>query len=328
MVWSGNIWRTPVTLLTGFLGAGKTTLLNRILQGQHKSRFVVLVNDFGSLNIDRMLIKSEGSNVMTLEGGCVCCLLKNDLVNSILKILSLRPDRILIESSGVANPYTLLQNLKRPVLSKVVSLESIISLVDITSLHQICQAGKINYQDLLIDQISAADIVVINKMDLADETEKATAHQLLRKIAPWARLLEASYADVSVDLLLGFSDSFPTRSTSSNLERDHSAQFQTWSYQSDLPFNLHKLRKQLSELPAGVFRAKGILFTVDRPEERVIVQQVGPRITLEIGETWGEEPRFSQLVLIGVGGSLDTGMLQHYFDSCLMSGSDDISPLY
>jgi G3E family GTPase len=319
MVLSANLWVTPVTILTGFLGAGKTTLLNRILQEQHGLRFAVLVNDFGSLNIDQMLIQSIEGNIMTLEGGCVCCLLKNDLVNSLLKILSLRPDHILIECSGVANPYLILQTLKRQVLSKVIRLESIIALADITYIPQICQpSGKINYQDLLIDQISAADIVILNKIDLADQNQKQQARQIIQKIAPWTRLLEANYGNVPLDLLLGFSNSLSSHSTSSNFTSNHSIQFQSWSYQSSSPFNLTKLRKQLSQLPSAVLRAKGILFTVEHPEERVILQQVGPRITLEIGKTWDNTFTCSQLVLIGTGESLDTAKLQDDFDNCLM----------
>lgn len=319
MVLSANLWKTPVTLLTGFLGAGKTTLLNRILQGEYGQRFAVLVNDFGSLNIDQMLIKNVEGNVITLEGGCVCCLLKNDLANSLLQILLLRPDHILIEASGVANPYPILQTLKRRVLSKSIRLENIISLVDVTYLPKICETNcKINYQDLLIDQISVADIVILNKIDLASPTQKTIAYQLLRKIAPWARLLEAIYADVPFDLLLGFNDSCISNFPTSDLATENSAQFQSWIYQSDLPFSLIKLRQKLSQLPVTVLRAKGVLFSTEHPKQRVILQQVGPRVTLERGNTWDDANPCSQLVLIGLGGSLNIAQLQHDFDSCLM----------
>ncbi|MGV2388160.1 MAG UNVERIFIED_CONTAM: hypothetical protein LVR29_06970 [Microcystis novacekii LVE1205-3] len=73
MALSSNLWKIPVTLLTGFLGAGKTTLLNCILKGKSDRRFGILVNDFGSLNIDQMLIKNRDDDLITLEGGCVCC---------------------------------------------------------------------------------------------------------------------------------------------------------------------------------------------------------------------------------------------------------------
>jgi G3E family GTPase len=328
MVLSANLWKTPVTLLTGFLGAGKTTLLNRILQGEHGQRFAVLVNDFGSLNIDQMLIQNVEGNVITLEGGCVCCVLKNDLANSLLQILLLRPDHILIEVSGVANPYPILQTLKRQVLSKSIRLENIISLVDVTYFPQICETNdKINYQDLLIDQISVADIVILNKIDLASSTKKTIARQLVQKIAPWARLLEASYADVSLDLLLGLNDSWLPHTTFSTSSVDHSKQFQTWSYQSDRPLSLLKLRQKLSQLPVTVLRAKGVLFANEHPKERVILQQVGPRINLEIGDPWDDTNPCSQLVLIGLEGSLKIAQLQHDFDSCLIPTSTASLPM-
>ncbi len=317
MVLSSNLWKTPVTLLTGFLGAGKTTLLNSILKGKSDRRFGILVNDFGSLNIDQMLIKNRDDDLITLEGGCVCCNLQNNLVNSLPKILSLRPDQILIEASGIANPYTLLQTLKRPVLSRIIRLESIITLVDATYLPQICEpSGKINYQDLLIDQISAADIVVLNKIDLIDEKAEINASQIIQKIAPWVRLLKGSYGDVSLDLLLGFRDSFPVHSVSSQLKSNHSDNFHTWSYESVRPFQLLTLGKILGKLPVTVWRAKGFLSTVEHPNRRVILQQVGPRITLEIGEEWGNNPPFTQLVLISTE-AINTNILQQQLDSCL-----------
>ena len=310
---------TPVTLLTGFLGAGKTTLLNRILTGDTGQRFAVLVNDFGNLNIDKMLIQNNDGDVITLEGGCVCCLMKADLVNSLLQIISLHPDHILIEASGVANPYGLLQTLKRQVLTKIIRLDSVISVVDITCLPAICEANEaINYQDLLMDQITVADIVIVNKVDLADETEKATAVKQLHKIAPWARLLECSYAQVPLDLLLGFHDARAFRPAFAPIEIEHSSQFQTWSFQSERPFVLQKLKKQLSELPTTVLRVKGILFSVEHPEQRVILQQVGVRVTLETGESWGNTAGFSQLVLIAIAGTLNKTVLQQYFENCLI----------
>jgi len=223
MVLSSNLWKTPVTLLTGFLGAGKTTLLNSILKGKSDRRFGILVNDFGSLNIDQMLIKNRDDDLITLEGGCVC--------------------------------------------------ESIITLVDATYLPQICEpSGKINYQDLLIDQISAADIVVLNKIDLIDEKAQINASQIIQKIAPWVRLLKGSYGDVSLDLLLGFRDSFPVRSVSSQLKSNHSDNFHTWSYESVRPFQLLTLGKILGKLPVTVWRAKGILSTVEHPNRGVILK--------------------------------------------------------
>ncbi|CCI19535.1 hypothetical protein MICAF_5140003 [Microcystis aeruginosa PCC 9807] len=122
--------------------------------------------------------------------------------------------------------------------------------------------------------------------------------------------------DVSLDLLLGFRDSFPVRSVSSQLKSNPSDNFHTWSYESVRPFQLLTLGKILGKLPVTVLRAKGILSTVEYPNRRVILQQVGPRITLEIGEEWGNNPPFTQLVLISTE-TINTNILQNQLDSCL-----------
>ena len=96
----------PVTILTGFLGAGKTTLLNRILNGDHGLRVAVLVNDFGSINIDAELVVGIDNNVISLANGCICCSLRDDLVQAITETIDRpeKPEYILLEASGVADP--------------------------------------------------------------------------------------------------------------------------------------------------------------------------------------------------------------------------------
>ena len=96
----------PITVLTGFLGAGKTTLLNRILNGGHGLRVAVLVNDFGSINIDAELVVGVESNVISLANGCICCTIREDLAATVLETIDRpeRPEYILLEASGVAEP--------------------------------------------------------------------------------------------------------------------------------------------------------------------------------------------------------------------------------
>ena len=118
--------------------------------------------------------------------------------------------------------------------------------------------------------------------------------------------------------VLGLNDSWLPRAIFSSSSVDHSKQFQTWSYQSDRPLSLLKLRQKLSQLPVTVLRAKGVLFTLEHPKERVILQQVGPRVNLEMGDPWNNTNPCSQLVLIGLEGSLNIAQLQHDFDSCLI----------
>ncbi len=312
---------TPVTLISGFLGAGKTTLLNRILNGDHGKRMAVLVNDFGSINIDEMLIRSVDGNVVTLENGCACCSLVNDLVMSLRQVLPLQPDHIFVEASGVANPYAIVRTIQRPALRETIQLDSVIAMVDAAELLNFCATdGQANIRDLVVDQITVADIVIINKIDLVSDAELDEVKRQVRKMAHWARLITASNADVPMDIVLSLGEQLkavphyqPIRADNA----DHRHVFDSWSFVCDRPFNLSALQKQLSRLPTSVFRAKGVLLTTDLPKERLILQQVGVRTAFTSGGAWADQTPVSQLVIIGLADSLDKTLLQNTFECCL-----------
>ena len=156
--------RTPVTVLTGFLGAGKTTLLNRILNGDHGMKVGVLVNDFGSINIDADLVVDVESDVISLANGCVCCSIRDDLSEAVIQVIERpeRPEYILLEASGVAEPTGIaLTFADDPSLIDRVRLDSIICVVDA---EQVFAAPE--QMELKIWQVATADMVILNKTDL------------------------------------------------------------------------------------------------------------------------------------------------------------------
>ncbi len=129
---SENVPKTSVILLSGFLGAGKTTLLKQILSWDSDlSGTVVIVNEFGEVGIDGSLLKDTGSNVVELTSGCICCTLSSDLKQSLEKIHEdLKPKRVLIESSGVADPTAIRSVLSEGSLSRCMHLQKIITVLD------------------------------------------------------------------------------------------------------------------------------------------------------------------------------------------------------
>ena len=147
----------PVTTLTGFLGAGKTTLLNRILSGNHGLRVAVLVNDFGAINIDAELVISVETNVISLANGCVCCMIRDDLVANIQDAIARpeKPEYILLEASGVADPIGIAQTLNDPSLRDRIQLDGILCVVDA---EQVLAAPETTELKLL--QMACADIIV------------------------------------------------------------------------------------------------------------------------------------------------------------------------
>ena len=122
----------PVTLLTGFLGAGKTTLLNRILNGDHGLRVGVLVNDFGAINIDAELVDGVEENTISLTNGCVCCEIRDDLVNSLEQLLTRADaiDYVILEASGVADPEGIVMTFLSPRYEGLLRLDSITCIID------------------------------------------------------------------------------------------------------------------------------------------------------------------------------------------------------
>ena len=156
----------PVTLLTGFLGAGKTTLLNRILNGQHGLRVGVLINDFGAINIDAELVDGVEENTISLTNGCVCCEIRDDLVNSLEQLLTREDaiDYVLLEASGVADPEGIVMTFLDQKYEKLLRLDSITCIVDAEAVFT--HGDNAELSTLKMRQIGFADMVVLNKVDL------------------------------------------------------------------------------------------------------------------------------------------------------------------
>lgn len=304
---------TPITILTGFLGAGKTTLLNHILRGANGMRIAVLVNDFGAINIDAELVESVREDTVNLRNGCICCSIRGDLLAAVLALLrrSEPPEYIIIECSGVADPVAVARTFVLPELRLYVQLDSTITVVDAEQVH-----ANEEYQDLIGDQIAAADIVLLNKIDLASANLRAGLHEWIGYLVPRARILEVEHAQAPLELLLGVG------AYGRALERpehchEHNAQFATWSFEADQPFHFHALRQTLAELPDGVFRAKGVLWVAEETHRQVVLHLVGRRVTLSPAANWGEEPRRSRLVLLGRPNSVDAEALHQQFTAAL-----------
>ena len=159
----------PITVVAGFLGAGKTTLLNHILQGEHGQRIAVLVNDFGAINIDAELITEIGDGMVNLANGCICCSIRSDLIGAVLKIASLpeRPEHILIEASGVADPARIVTSFLEPQIWASVQLDGVVTVVDAEQVLALPDEEA----RLARAQVAAGDLVVLNKIDLVDAAD-------------------------------------------------------------------------------------------------------------------------------------------------------------
>jgi len=335
----------PMTILSGFLGAGKTTLLNHILHGDHGLKIAVLVNDFGAINIDAQLVVSVEGETVNLSNGCICCTIRGDLLKETLKLLQRDdpPQYIIIETSGVSDPIAVANTFLMPEIKPLVRLDSILVVVDA---DQILTLDEENYV-MALNQLAVADIVVLNKVDLvsAEELEDIKT-KVIRRLIPEARILEVTYGQVPLELVLGVGKYALERvwqraekdvhvhgvaaehdhdhdehDDHQHEHTDHTLVFSTWSWTTDQPLSLKALRAMFEELPNTIYRAKGVIYLHDMPYNLVILQMVGKRASLTLADAWdGEKPR-TQIVLISSHDGMDAEALRAQFETCVVQAT-------
>jgi G3E family GTPase len=323
----------PVTILTGFLGAGKTTLLNRILAGDHGLRAGVLVNDFGSVNIDAELVVGVDDGMVSLANGCVCCQIRDDLTASVTALLA-RPqavEYILLEASGVADPGGIFMTFTDPGLRDRIRLDSVTCVVDADQVFAHPEYPPLI--DLKLRQVAFADMLILNKAGLAGPGQVAKVRAWLDGHFSRLRIVETDYCQVPSQILLGVGRFDPGRADISSpatehsgtepachadhLAPGHSAVFSTWSYETDQPLALEALRESMRKLPGAVYRAKGVIYTTDVPQRRAVLQVVGRRVDISIQDGWGQRAPRTQIVAIGAAGGIDANLLENTFASCI-----------
>jgi G3E family GTPase len=319
----------PVTILTGFLGAGKTTLLNRILTGDHGLRVGVLVNDFGSINIDAELVVGVDGNMMSLSNGCVCCQIRDDLIDAVAALLE-RPETIeyiLLEASGVADPAGLFVTFSDPNLRDRIRLDSIICVIDADQVFAHPEYPPLI--ELKLHQVGFADM--LNKVDLAGAEQLAKVRAWLDERFNHLRIVETNYCEVPYEILLGVGRFDPARAalnprTTANGcnepgchddDHDHSKVFSTWSYETNQPLALEALRETMRRLPGAVYRAKGVIYSTDSLQRRAVLQVVGRRVDISIEDEWGHRTPRTQIVAIGAAGAIDPNQLEATVTACI-----------
>jgi len=328
--------RIPVTVITGFLGAGKTTLLRHVLENAGGRRFAVIVNEFGSVGVDGGLVQGCGiescpdENIVELSNGCLCCTVADDFLPTMQALIDrdTPPDHILIETSGVALPKPLIKAFDWPDIRARVTVDGVVAVVDspaaadgrfaddpdaVEAQRQADEAldhdNPLN--EVYEDQLTAADIVLLNKSDLVDGEALARLRADITTLIPRSvKIVATEGGQVDVDALLGLAaaaeddlEQRPSHHDAVDGEHEHD-DFE--SFVVDLPEYaapdalIDRLRAVTGDYP--ILRMKGHVAIAGKPM-RLTVQGVGERFQHHFDKPWpaGGERR-GQLVVIGLSG--------------------------
>jgi G3E family GTPase len=318
----------PVTIITGFLGSGKTTLLNQILQNNQNFKIAVLVNEFGDINIDSQLLRSYEEDTIELSNGCICCTINEGLFEAVYRILERedKVDYLVIETTGVADPLPIILTFLGPEFRDLTRLDSVITLIDAETFTPEHFESEAAYR-----QVIYADIVLLNKTDLAPQEKIKELEEYILNTKAGARIIHSQYGRVPLPLILDIGltpvETFQNEHHEHHHHHDekhhhhHNSHhldidgFVSISFQSDRPFDIYKFEHFLTEqMPTEVFRAKGILWFSDS-NLRHIFQLSGSRYDLK-AENWKSAPS-NQLVFIGR--HLDTDKIRQQLNDCLVS---------
>lgn len=304
----------PISVVTGFLGSGKTTLLSRLLRDPALARTAVIVNEFGEVGLDHLLLEASDEEVVLLEGGCLCCKVRGDLVRTAGDLLARRArgaaafDRIVVETTGLADPAPILQALMTDrEIAEALRLESVIATVD-------CAAGDatLDAHPESVKQAALADRIVLTKTDLADPAASGLAERV-RRINPSAPQLIALHGAVDASLLFG----------SSVYEQRNLALYESHAHTDDgvtsfclrrsAPLHAVTLSLFLQTLAehcgAKLLRLKGLVDVLESPGRPALIHGVQhvfhPPAWLE---AWPDHDRTTRIVVISRG--LDADWLQ------------------
>ncbi len=307
----------PILLVTGFLGAGKTTVVNHLLANAAGLRIAAVVNDFGAINIDAALIEGATDGVISLANGCICCTLEGDLLRTLATLLrrTPRPDAIIIESSGIADPADIVRNLMDPVIFKSAPLETILCVID-------AAAPLASLDDpLLRAQLATADMVALTKQDLTDAPSAIRLRAAIAASRPTAVLLDAPNGQIPLPLLFPADPDRTPLPRPPGRRRPISERFESLSWTSDHPISLPRLQQAITSLAPRLARAKGLFEPAEHPGRRLLFQLAGGRATLAPAGPQPAEAPSAQLVLIAEIGALSWREITAALESCIVKSS-------
>lgn len=322
--------KVPITILTGFLGSGKTTLLNYILNHSSGKKIAVIVNEFGAVNVDSQLVEHTTEEMIELSNGCICCTLRGDLIEAVDKIITENDiDAIVIESTGIGEPVPIAQAFyvhpellalepDLPNIQNRVYVDAVITVVDCAQFFEMYQRetkipdddfGR-GYSQLLAEQIEGADILILNKTDIASHRELYQVRELVSIMNPRAKMIEASFGEVSIWEIMdtGIFDIQTAEESAlwiTELEKEHEPESEEYGIGTYVYKTKHRfIEKKLIEVfehgfPNNVLRSKGLV-TIENTDTAFLWSQAGKFIKFDpIGRFNDPNNTYNEIVFIG-----------------------------
>jgi len=318
--------RIPVTVLSGYLGSGKTTMMNHVLQNEKDLRVAVIVNDMSEINIDAELV-ANGSGIsrteekfVELSNGCICCTLREDLLQEVERLAKLgNIDYILIESTGISEPIPVAQTfsyLDEELgidLTRFCQLDTMVTVVDAHRFWHDFRSGESllerkeaigelderDVADLLIDQIEFCDVLILNKCDLVSVEELDRLERILRALQPEAKIIrtvngETDPAEILNTGRFDFERVSESAGWLKELELGHENHtpeteeygISSFTYARRRPFHPMRFVEWCDQMPESIVRAKGIFWSAKHQDVALLLSQAGSSTKIEPVSYW------------------------------------------
>jgi len=318
-----QINQIPVTVITGFLGSGKTTLLSSILKKKEMQKTAVIINEFGEIGLDHALIEHTDENIVELQSGCICCTIQGDLNKTLIDLFDKMMNgkvssfnRILIETTGLANPVPIIHTLMSSIeLIRIYSLDGVITVVD-----SINGEKTLDLHEESLKQLALAEKIILSKTDIVDKDEIKSLVFRIKEINPVSQIIFSKFGNIPLEEIFGLSAYDPYKKSADvknwlaaekykdkkhhhhhDVNR-HNENIRAFSMMSENPVNMIAFsffRDMITAaLGANLLRMKGIVNIAGEERPAVIhgVQHIFHPV--QWLETWPDNDRRTKLVFI------------------------------